>query len=169
MSIEILIDTWKDVRNGFIDEVNNVPADKFDFCATPDTRSVADLVQHVIQTQKVLVGELCRADSNFQITRFPEMIQKYAGGVSAVKEKDELLKLLKESMTEAESTIRSFGEKGLNEMTTRLDKQITKMSFLQFSVSHEMYHRGQFTVYERLLKIEPVLTSRIKKMMSAAS
>ena len=35
---------------------------------------------------------------------------------------------------------------------TRFDgKQCTKIEMLNFVVAHEMYHRGQLTVYERLL------------------
>jgi len=37
------------------------------------------------------------------------------------------------------------------------------MAFVSFAVAHEMYHRGQLTVYERLLKIEPALTRRFRK------
>ncbi|HTF37176.1 MAG TPA: DinB family protein [Blastocatellia bacterium] len=53
---------------------------------------------------------------------------------------------------------------------TRFDgKQCTKIEMLNFVVAHEMYHRGQLTVYERLLGIEPALTQFFRKMMSASS
>ena len=45
---------------------------------------------------------------------------------------------------------------------------ITKAAFLTFAFSHEMYHRGQLTVFERLLNIEPALTERFKKMVASA-
>lgn len=64
MSIEALIATWKEVRDGLIAEVSKIPAGQFDFKATPDTRSVAELVQHIVATQAVLVGEMCRPDTN---------------------------------------------------------------------------------------------------------
>ncbi len=47
-------------------------------------------------------------------------------------------------------------------------KEMSKLEFLQFAVSHEMYHRGQLTVYERLLHIEPALTQRFKKLFAQA-
>jgi uncharacterized damage-inducible protein DinB len=31
-----------------------------------------------------------------------------------------------------------------------------------------MYHRGQLTVYQRLLSIEPALTGRLKKLFAQA-
>jgi uncharacterized damage-inducible protein DinB len=43
-------------------------------------------------------------------------------------------------------------------------KEMTKLGFLSFAIAHEMYHRGQLTVYERLLDIEPALTQRFKRL-----
>ncbi len=45
----------------------------------------------------------------------------------------------------------------------------TKGAILTFAMSHEMYHRGQLTVYERLLNIEPVLTGKLKKLFAASA
>ena len=42
-------------------------------------------------------------------------------------------------------------------------QEMTKLAFLSFAIAHEMYHRGQLTVYERLLGIEPALTQRFRK------
>ena len=36
-------------------------------------------------------------------------------------------------------------------------------------IAHEMYHRGQLTVYERLLGVEPALTQYFKKRFMTAS
>ena len=41
-----------------------------------------------------------------------------------------------------------------------------KRYFLRFSASHEMYHRGQLTVYERLMNIKPALTTRFEKLFA---
>jgi len=63
-----------------------------------------------------------------------------------------------------------FGNTNFEKMMTRFDgKECTKLAMLNFTVAHEMYHRGQLTVYERLLGIEPALTQLFKKMMSANS
>ena len=151
MSIEALIETWKDVRDGLIAEVSKIPAGQFDFKATADTRSVAELVQHIIGTQAVLVGEMCRPDTNPMRAPFLELITQYAGELLSTKDKDGLLNLLASSQEAAADKIRAFGEENLHEQTRRFDGKITtKLGFLQFSYSHEMYHRGQLTVYLRL-------------------
>jgi uncharacterized damage-inducible protein DinB len=170
MSIEALIETWKDVRDGLIAEVSKIPAGQFDFKATPETRSVAELVQHIIATQAVLVGEMCRPDTNLMRGSFPELIKQYAGEVVSTKDKDGLLNLLASSQEAAAKKIRAFGEENLHEQTRRFDgKMTTKLALLHFSYSHEMYHRGQLTVYERLMNIEPALTTRFKELFAARS
>ncbi|RMD96511.1 MAG: hypothetical protein D6814_11245, partial [Calditrichaeota bacterium] len=37
-------------------------------------------------------------------------------------------------------------------------------AWLHHGIEQEMYHRGQITLYERLLGIEPALTRRIRGM-----
>ncbi len=164
MSLDRLIESWKEVRAGFIDEAEQIPADQFSFKATPETRSVAELLQHVVEAQKFLTGESCRPDTNLMRQSFADHLKEYAADVALVQDKNGLLELMRSSMEMAEATIRTCGD-GLEETMRRFDgKELSKLDFLRFAVSHEMYHRGQFTVYQRLLRIEPVLTQRLKKL-----
>ncbi len=57
MSADMLVETWKDFRKGLIAEVEQIPEDKFDFRATPETRSIAELLQHIVEVQKMVIGE----------------------------------------------------------------------------------------------------------------
>lgn len=169
MSVETIIGLWKDTRAGLIQEVEKIPEDQFSFRATPETRSIAELLQHIISAQKILVGETCRADTNLMRQSFVAHGKEYADGVNNVFDKNGLLELLRTGMDEAEACIKTYGDK-LNETMIRLDGQPTsKMAFLTFALSHEGYHRGQLTVFERLLNIEPVLTGRLKKLFASAS
>jgi uncharacterized damage-inducible protein DinB len=48
---------------------------------------------------------------------------------------------------------------------TRFDgNRGTRMAWLWHGIDQEMYHRGQVTVYARLLGIEPALTKMISRM-----
>src|SRR5207237_9892777 len=105
MSIEGIIGSWKEVRAGLIDEADQIPADKFSFQAASNTRSVAQLLQHVIEAQKFLAGEVSRPDTNLLRQSFANQIKHYAPGVSDVNDKDGLLNLLRASMDEAEPTL----------------------------------------------------------------
>jgi uncharacterized damage-inducible protein DinB len=168
MSIDPLIESWQDVRGGLIEEASQIPAEQFSFRATPDTRSVAELLQHIAEAQKFLVGESCRADTNLMRQSFADHIKEYAPECASIQDKNGLLELLRTGMETSEASIRAAGQK-LQDSMRRFDgKEVSKLDFLQFAVSHEMYHRGQLTVYERLMSIEPALTQRFRKLLARA-
>lgn len=168
MSIDRLVEGWKEVRKGLIEEASQIPDDQFSFRATPDTRSVSELLQHVVESQKMLVGESCQPDTNLMRQSFADHIKEYASEVASVQDKNGLLELMRSSMETSEACIRAGGEQ-LKEMMRRFDgKEMSKLDFLSFAVAHEMYHRGQLTVYLRLLGIEPALTRRFKKLFARA-
>jgi uncharacterized damage-inducible protein DinB len=163
MSTENIIASWREVRKGLIDEANQIPADKFSFQPVSDSRSVRRLLQHLIESQKFLVGEACRPDTNLLRGSFADNVKLYAPGVTEVDDKDELLKLLHDSMEESAIKLTAAGDELRNTMKRFDGKEMTKQAFMSFVIAHEMYHRGQLTVYERLLSIEPALTQRFRK------
>lgn len=166
MSIDRLIESWSEVRAGLIKEVSQVPEDQFSFRATPETRSVAELLQHIVEAQKMLVGEAFRVETNLMRQSFADHIKEYAREVAAVTDKNGLLELLRSSMETSEASIRGCGD-GLQQTMQRFDrKEVSKSDFLNFAIAHEMYHRGQLTVYERLLGVEPALTKDFRKLFA---
>ena len=113
MSAETVIALWKNARSGFITEVERIPEDKFTFKPTPEMRSVTELVQHVISSQKFFVGETCRPDTNLTRRPFSEHTKAYGEGVDDVEDKAKLVELMRSSMDEAEKAIRDHAD-GLN-------------------------------------------------------
>jgi uncharacterized damage-inducible protein DinB len=85
----------------------------------------------------------------------------YSGG-----DKEELIGSLRSSMESAEEAFRTFGEEALREKVP-YGKTISKLGILYFYITHEMYHRGQITVYERLMQIEPAATAKVRELLAA--
>lgn len=168
MSAQTVMKSWKDVRNGLIDEVEKIPDDQMSFRATPDTRSIAEILQHIVETQKILVGETCRENSNLLRQSLAAHGQEYASGVRDVTDKQGLIELLRNSMNESEANVVDHADMWDAPMNGLTGQPTTKGAILAFASSHEMYHRGQLTVYERLLNIEPVLTVKLKKLFAAS-
>jgi uncharacterized damage-inducible protein DinB len=163
---EQVVDQWQDARNGLIKEVELIPAEKMTFKPAAESRSVIELLHHVVESERMLAGEMCRENTNFQ-RGFAGLMADFTGGVKDATTKDAVIELLRSSMEETKKNVLGFGDTGFEKMMRRFDgKQCTKLSMLNFTVSHEMYHRGQLTVYERILGIEPALTQLFKKMMS---
>ncbi len=157
------LEAWWDARNGIIEEVENIPADKFDFRPTAEVRSVREMVQHIIEVAMLVTGELARPDTNLQRMPFDELIKHYGGAAYKAKTKKALVVLLRSQMQEAEEKFREAGELSLWQFIERFDgKQGTKMQWLHHGIAQEMYHRGQLATYARLLGLEPALTKRIR-------
>lgn len=168
MSVDMLVNMWKEFRRGLIAEVEQIPEDKFDFRATAETRTVAELLQHVVEVQKMLIGEACRAEGNLRRQSFADHVNEYAPEAKAV-DKNGLLELLRSSMEVCEASIRSNDDLMHGSMGGMDGKPTPKLKVVNFAMSHEMYHRGQLTVYERLLHLEPALTKQFARMTAQAN
>jgi uncharacterized damage-inducible protein DinB len=157
------LEAWRDVRDGLIDEVRNIPARHFDFRPTPEVRSVRELVQHILEVAMMMTGELTRPDTDLHRAPWPKLLALYAKPAWRATTKGELVKLLRSQMRDAERRFREAGELSLYQLITRFDGEPgTKFTWLQHGIAQEMYHRGQLTLYARLLGLEPALTRRIR-------
>ena len=168
MSVDPIIGGWREVRAGLIDEVSQIPADQFSFRAAEGMRSVAELLQHLVESQKFLVGEACRPDTNLLRKSFAENIKDYAPDVRKVNDKEAIIQMLQTAMDDCEKQLRENADEMKNTMKRFDGKEMTKLGFMSFAIAHEMYHRGQLTVYVRLLGIEPMLTQKFRKAFGAS-
>jgi uncharacterized damage-inducible protein DinB len=162
--LEESLRAWRGDREGIIDEVRNIPADQFDFRPTPEVKSVRELVQHILEVSMMMTGELTRTDTDFRRAPWPELLAMYAKPAYEAVSKQELLDLLGSQMVEAENAFRACGELEMREFIDNFDgSRGTKMQWLHHGIAQEMYHRGQLTLYARLLGLEPALTKRIRE------
>src|SRR5215470_11154648 len=168
MSLEEMLAAWKEVRVGLLAELAQIPAEQFGFQATPESRSVAGIIRHIAQAQKFLTGELCRPDTDFRRVPIRELVERHAAEAHSGGDKEDLIGSLSSSMESAEAALRAFGEEALREEVQGLDgKKTSKLVFLYFYITHEMYHRGQISVYERLMQIEPAMTAKVREFLAA--
>jgi uncharacterized damage-inducible protein DinB len=165
--LEEALESWQDVRAGFIDEVRNIPGENWDFRPTPEVRSVREVVIHVLEIAMMMTGELTREDTNFRRTPWPKLLRTYAGRAYKAKTRAELLRLLKSQIQEGEKKFRAAGELHMLQHIERFDgNKGTRMAWFWHGIDQESYHRGQITVYARLLGIVPALTQKIQAMSS---
>jgi len=65
-TLDEVLESWRDVREGVIDELANIPAGRMDFRPVPEVRSVREQVQHILEVSMMATGEFTRADTNLQ-------------------------------------------------------------------------------------------------------
>ena len=157
------LESWQGVREALIHEVENIPSDKFEFRLTPETRSIRELIQHVMEVALMMTGELCRPDTNFHRKPFSRLIDLHAPHVRQATTKKQILNLLKSSHRGSEKRFREVGEIFMLQLITRFDgKRGTRLAWLHHGIGHEMYHTGQFTAFARAIGRTPALTQLIE-------
>jgi uncharacterized damage-inducible protein DinB len=161
--LEETLEAWQGVREGLIAEVRNIPATRFDFRPTPQSRSVAELVQHILEVAMMMTGELTRPDTDFHRAPWPKLSGLYARAAWRARTKPALLRLLTSQIRDGERRFRKAGELSLLQLITRFDGLPgTRLAWWNHGIAHEEYHRGQVAVYARLMGIEPALTRLIR-------
>lgn len=161
--LEEALDGWTDAREGVIEEVENIPADRFDFRPTQEVRSVAELVRHILEVSLMMVGELTREDTDFRRLPWPRLLATYAGDVQQLEAKEELVAALRETLAQGRARFRTVGELHMLQLIERFDGELgTRLAWLHHGIAQEMYHRGQLTTYTRLMGLEPALTRKIR-------
>ena len=143
-SAEQVCEQWQDVRNGLIKEVEQIPGEQMGFKPAPETRSVIELLHHIIETQRVLAGEMCRENTNFQ-RGFPALQAEFAGNTREATTREAVLELLRSSLEETKAMVVGFGDANFEKMMTRFDgKECTKLAMLNFTVAHDVSPRTAY-------------------------
>ena len=156
------LEAWDDVRGGVIDEATTIADERWDFRPNSASRSVAELVHHVLETSLMAVGELTRPDGDFTRQSYPEHLREHAGDLPASASPEALRSLLREQLASGTARIRTAGELHMLQYIRRFDGMNgTRLAWFNHHIAHEMYHRGQLALYVRLSGKVPALTRLI--------
>lgn len=160
--LEETLEAWSFTRNGVIEEARNLPEKDFGFRASEKSRSVIELLQHIIESGLLMAGELSRPDGDFRRKSYEGLLIEYARGISGMRSKRQLLAALRQTHTDGEKRIRAAGELHMLQLITRFDgKKGTRLAWLNHGISHEEYGRGQLALYARMVGRVPALTKKI--------
>ena len=150
---------WYTVRRGFIREISQIPPARLTFRATLEVRSVLEMIHHVLEFSIITVEELAREDTNLHRASMAQLANVYAPNITRADTQEKLVNLLVDQYRDADGRLRELGDLHMLQLASRHDgTKDTRLALLQESIQHEMYHRGQLTVYLRLLGLEPALT-----------
>jgi uncharacterized damage-inducible protein DinB len=161
--LEEAIEAWEDARNGVIAEVENIPAEQFDFRPAEGVRTVSELALHIMEVSLMMAGELTRDDGDFQRKPFPKLIAEYVAPLDGLRGKRAILAALRATLRDGVKQLRSAGEVHMLQRIRRFDGQYgTRLAWMHHGIDQEMYHRGQLALYQRLMGLTPALTKRIR-------
>jgi uncharacterized damage-inducible protein DinB len=157
-----LLEAWRYTRDGVIDEAAVLPDTHF--ADRPDGlgRSALELVNHIIESGRLMAGELSRADGDFQRKQYPELIAEHSKRGDMARSKAEAIDILRRSHEEGEALLRAAGAERLVQPIRQFNGLFaSRLSWMHHGIAHEEYHRGQLALYNRLFGVVPALTQQI--------
>lgn len=160
--LDELLGAWAYTRAGVIAEVRNLPDKLTGFRPTPRSRTLAELALHIVESGRMMSGELTRADGNFRRQSYEAFAKEYAAPASGRRSRRDLVRLLKDTHARGEKQIRAAGEVLMLQQIVQFNgEKATRLSWMHHGIAHEEYHRGQIALYARLAGEVPALTKLI--------
>ena len=148
------------VRQNTILIAGDIPESKYAFRATPETRSVSETLVHIawLGTADRFMHEERRVDS-LDGFDFPALLEKSATEEKVARSKAEIIELLRVEGDRAAQWVEARPDAFMAEQV-RLPGggSVTRFEMLLGTKEHELQHRAQLTVIERLLGIIPRFT-----------
>lgn len=159
--IDEVIGAWRYTREGVIAEFEVMPAASFNERPRGLGRSPLELANHIIESGRLMSGELSRADGDFQRKSYPDLLAEHGRDGDEARSKAEALQALRRSHEEGEEMLKRAGELLMQPIRQFNGEYASRLAWMHHGISHEEYHRGQAALYVRLAGETPALTKAI--------
>src|SRR3954453_1131454 len=155
--------SFRTVRNNTITIAEEIPEDKYDVRAAADCRSVAQTLVHVAVAPR-MASQIHFAEARTDLNGFDFM--GFFGGLIGEEQKPrtkaEIIELLKTEGEKIATQLEGSSEAFLSQ-TIKFPEGMTPPTKSRFEMllgikEHEMHHRAQLMVLERVVGITPHLT-----------
>jgi len=169
-----LADSFRTVRKNTLLIAQDIPQEKYAFRAAPDTRSVGELLAH-IASACTLQYQLHAVErrSSFEGFDLPSLIKRVMAEEKEPRTKDQILEMLQSSGEKWAGFVEGLADDFLAERVQMLPGT-TPPSRSRFEMilsvkEHEMHHRGQLMLIERLFGIVPHTTREMQSRLAASA
>ena len=162
--------SFRQVRGNTIQIAEEIPEDKYNFKAAPDCRSIGQTLVHIALGpgfQRHIQGNRI---SDLAKVNFPELVQKIGAEEAKPRTKADIVALLKTEGDAFASYLENLSDAFLAETVTRppggQPATKTRFEMLLSPKEHEMHHRGQLMVLQRMIGLVPHLTRQMQERMA---
>ncbi len=160
--LEEVLEAWAFARRGVIDEISNLAEADLSFRPGKDSKTIAEIGHHIVETGLMMAGELSRADGDFTRKPVPELIREHSGTLEVPTSKAAAIALLERTHADGVKRLRAAGEELLMQPITQFNSvPATRLSWMHHGIAHEDYHCGQLALCARMLGKVPALTQKI--------
>ena len=162
---------YRTVRANTLTIAEEIPESKYDFAPAPGTRTVRQLLTHIALSDS-LSSMHKEKRTSFEGVNFPELVANMQAEEAKPRSKADVIALLRERGNETAEWIASLNESFLAEPFTQgpgADPATkTRFEMIMSLKEHEMHHRAQLMLVERMLGIVPHLTRAMQERFAAA-
>jgi uncharacterized damage-inducible protein DinB len=153
---------FRTVRKNTIKIAEEIPEDKYNFRAADGTRSVAEILSHIAHSVRFQQEVTLAGRSNMDGFNFMHFMSGVMEETKKHRTKAELLELLKMEGETFAAQLEALTPEFLNQVITfpagGNPPSRSRFDLLMSVKEHEMHHRGQLMLIERMLGITPHLT-----------
>ena len=164
-----LASSFRTVRKNTIQIAEDIPEDKYSFRPTPESRTVALTLAHICLIPRFAL-ELGKRDS-LEGFDFMTFMKEVTAEENTPRTKAELLKWLRESGENFAQWLETLREDFLGQVfhfpAGAQPPSRTRFDMVMSAKEHEMHHRAQLMLMERMLGITPHLTRQAQERMAA--
>jgi uncharacterized damage-inducible protein DinB len=169
-----LAESFRTVRKNTLIIAQDIPQEKYAFRAAPDTRSVGEMLAHIALAHnfqyQVHATERRTTLEGFD---FPSLVKRFTAEEKEPRSKDQILEMLRSSGEKWAGWVEGLTEDFLAEQV-QMPSGMTPPSKSRFEMilsvkEHEMHHRGQLMLIERLFGIVPHMTREMQSRLAAAA
>jgi len=167
--------SFRTVRKNTIQIAEEIPESKYEFRAAPDTRSVAQTLVHIALTPGFQLHVHKNKIDDLRKVNFPVLFQELTAEEAKPRTGAEIIALLKSSGEEFATYVENLPETFLAERVSTpfgadpaVPSDRSRFEMLLGPKEHEMHHRAQLMVLQRMIGIVPHLTRQMQQRMAQA-
>jgi uncharacterized damage-inducible protein DinB len=169
-----LAGSFRTVRKNALTIAQDIPEEKYGFRPAPDTRSVGELLGHISLSysfqHQIHAQERRTSMAGFD---FPTLMQRLKAEEKEPRTKQQTIELLHTSGDTWAGWLDTLTDDFLAEQVAmppgRTPPSRSRFDMILSVKEHEMHHRGQLMLIERIIGIVPHLTRDMQARMAAAA
>jgi uncharacterized damage-inducible protein DinB len=165
-----LASSFRTVRKNTIQVAEDIPEAKYDFVAAPGIRSVAKMFTHIGISTRIW-EEIHKTQRLTTMVGFDffSAFDRFTAEEAKPRTKAEIIDLLRTEGEQFAAWLDTTTPEFLDELVTEPDGKTAKTRFerLLSVKEHEMHHRGQLMLMERMVGVVPHLTREMQARMAA--
>jgi uncharacterized damage-inducible protein DinB len=162
--------SFRTVRNNTIQIAEEIAEESYSFRPSPDSRSIGETLAHIATVTGFQSYMHQNHIDSLTKVNFPEYLQKARAEEASLRTKTEIVAALKDDRDRFAHFLESLPESVLAQSVGMMPgaepAAKSRLEMLLSAKEHEMHHRGQLMVMQRMLGMTPHLTRQMQERMA---